>query len=215
MKPRIGARKRPQAADEQSGGDEEEHGAGDLGDRERGAQRRGDGAAGSARAGIERAFEPRAGSLGYRCETETAAGHDCKPSGEEQRAPAHVGLHQARCVGRQDQLEDRQSFRGNQHPGDRAKERENDALGQQLLRDAPRRRPESGSNADLAAAGRGPGQAEIGDVRARDHEHGGHCGEHDQESGLHVADERFVERDGRDVLVPVGGHLPWKPRADS
>ena len=60
----IAPRQRPQAAHQEPGGDQEEHGAGNLGDGQRSAQRCGHGGAGTARARIERPFQTDCGRPG-------------------------------------------------------------------------------------------------------------------------------------------------------
>ena len=63
-----------------------------------------------------------------------------------------------------------------------------DALGEELADQAPASRAHGGAHADLALAGGGAGEQQVGDVDARDQEHEAHGGGEGQHRRANAAD---------------------------
>ena len=99
-------------------------------------------------------------------EPEGAASQNRDAAGEEERAHSSgARLEQARRIRRQNELQKRQRS-PRTDAGDAAERREQDALGQQLARDPPRRRADRGPDADLALT-RWPRATGSGSRRSR------------------------------------------------
>ena len=108
-------REHPEVSEEEGGGNHKRHGAGDLGDGERGTQGAADGWSAAAATGIEHRSKAQAEGVQNRRQAEGAAGQNRDAARKQEDAPAQMRLHETRRVRRQCELQDRQQLRGNEH----------------------------------------------------------------------------------------------------
>src|SRR3974377_198827 len=103
-------RERPEAADEEPGGDDQQDSEGDFSDGEGAAESVGHGGESAAGDGVERAGGVFAGGLKRRRSAKEQAGDDCKNSRESEDAQVDVRVGEARRVRWQGNFEQMQAF---------------------------------------------------------------------------------------------------------
>ena len=205
---RVDARQRPQAADEEARGDHEQRGAGDLAGGQQPPDAAGRGAAARAAAGVQHGAQLQAQRVRDGRQAEGRPGDDREQGAEEQRAPLEHHRAEPRRLRRQDAREHGQERPGEQEPDGRADAGEQEMLGQELPGDAAGRAADRGPDADLALAGGGARQAQVGDVGAGDHQDDQRRRRQDAEPRGDAADERRLQRHDDEIAVPVVGHRP-------
>ena len=197
-------------AEEQARPGQQDHGERDFGGEEDGAQPDATALRASTRPAEQMVGASPSCEVQGGAEPEERAHGSGDAHAEEQHVRVHADPgHAWDAVGRvrPDDLEDTER----EEQPDRSSDRGQDhALRGDLPEQPASRRAERRPHGDLAAAGRGPHEQQVGGVRAHDEEHEAHGPEHDPETSTHVADLEVDQRLIPEPLVDVGvGELAW------
>ena len=87
---------------------------------------------------------------------------------------------------------------------------EHDAFDEDLLNEAAAGCAQRAADGDLALAGRGAGEHQVGHVGAGDEQNEANRAEEKQQAGTHGAGFGFEQRNDGHVGGPSVGHLPWE-----
>ena len=182
-----------EAADQQAGRGEQDQRQRDFGDDEDVAGPRAASAAAAAIAVLERVARIRSRQLQGRQQAAQGAGQQRRQHREDQDAAIDVDGVEPRDLHRAD-ADQRVDAPERDHGAGRAAGRgQRQAFNQQLAHDADPARAERGADRHLAAARGAARQQQVGDVGARDQQHGRHRAEQRDQGGPVVLDQHILE----------------------
>ncbi len=189
-----------QAAREQAGSHEEHRRQRDFADDERPAHvpSAGEHAAAVAGQGLTHVH---ATGLSQRGPREQQRGSERNAERDREHARVQADRSEVWHSRRRRCLECLEAPQPDQHAECAAGDREQQALGEQLARQAPSRRPKGDSHRNLSAARLVPSQREVGDVRAADQEQQRDRAQEGQQGRADVADHRLVSGVNRKLQV--------------
>ena len=122
------------------------------------------------------------------------------PKGEQNVSPVQRDVFDARCVCGQQTKKDAQARKCCCQAHDACCHAEHDAFRYQLLDEPARRRADGAANGDLALAGRGPRQHQVGHIGAGDEQNQTDGAEEQQKTRPDVARHRLARSGSTTVL---------------
>ena len=129
----------------------------------------------------------------HGAEEQASGERDGEGEGEHPAVGAHR-LDAGNCELRgEERRQETRGPRGEEQAQGPAREREQGALGEQLLHESKAARAERRANGELLLSRRVAGEHQVRHVRARNQQHQGDDAEQDEQAGSHVPDERVHE----------------------
>ena len=194
--PGVDARELGEAAQQQPGADEQEHGHGDLRHDEHRAQPLARAAQHSARFFPQRAGEvrPRALQRGDAAEQQTGEQRDAER--DQEHGEVHSRLLEARDVARLRSHERTGSEPRQAQPACAADQCEHGSFREQLPDQARTPRTKRAAHRQLTLAGAGAREQQVGDVRARDQQHEPDGAEQHEQRCAHSPRDPIAQRSG-------------------
>ena len=210
LKAGIDGGQRFEAADEQAGGNHQQHRERDLGDGQRASESLRDRSSTAAAARFENPRQARPPRVNDRGEAKQTAGENRHGATEREYPPVHAHVGQSRRVRRNNELQPLGSLRRERETEQAAEACQEYALREELPGDAPRPGAESSACGDLPIARRCACQRQVGHIGAGDQQDHRDGTKQNQQPGARDGDQVPLQRYDTHVRIPAGGHLPRK-----